>query len=76
MAEERKDKTWEETNKISQEEYHKATAPKAEAPTAAHPDIVCKTCKYAHKKYNGSPFHISNPKKHPDYNAGTCEKYQ
>ena len=68
----RRERTFDEVNDISEREYHESTMPgKTDEPNPAY----CKTCKYSEKKYNGKPFNIVNKEKYPNWKAGTCEKY-
>ena len=77
MAEERRRKTWSEANDYASfKEYYDATAPKGDGDNGAWSrDIVCKTCKYAAKRYNGTTIRL-NTKNSPYYAAGTCEQYE
>ena len=75
MAEERKrERTFDEVNEASEGEYYESNQPKL---VGANLNMPCKTCKFAGKKYDGTPTRDGkiNPKKHPAYSAGSCEKY-
>ena len=74
MAEDRrrKERTWEEINDISKEEYWKANEPMGRGDSAT-PNMVCKTCKFSQKRFDGKEL---TGRLNPKYMAGTCEKYE
>lgn len=68
---------WEKDNDYSsyEEWYDKSSGiPRHEVrEEKANPNMNCKTCKYADKRYNGKPIHGLL---YPNWMAGSCEMYQ
>ena len=68
---------WEKDNDYSsyEEWYDKSSGiPQSEVrEKKANPNMHCKTCKYADKRYNGKPL---KSVLYPNWMAGTCEMYQ
>ena len=71
MAERKRETTWEQDNDTSLEEYQKANSPMGKGGQATQ-DMVCKTCKFSEKRFDGKEL---TGKLRPKYMAGTCEKY-